>query len=261
VHKKQLAFAGSVKSSLENVSEADARLIGSYLSPALRQRKTPEAGVYQWKNQNLSMVELFDKEPWFEAMFITVAEEILKTAPWGMVWRVTTGATLSILDMVSDINITQIYLRKPELRNYGLVLLGMLLLSMSMQLIMSACLHRKAGARVVLLDCLAVITGMKPAVNAYNVATSKKKSDKSVFEPKLELVASKIVEIFSESIPGCLLQTYGERVCERASVRASERALGAACEGFYGRGVPPPNSPFACPHLPRKRSVSSSDTL
>ena len=44
-------MAGSVSTKLECLSQTEARKIGRSLMPALRQRKTAEAGLHQWKMQ------------------------------------------------------------------------------------------------------------------------------------------------------------------------------------------------------------------
>ena len=66
----------AVSTKLDCLSEAEARKIGKNLPGALRARKTADAGIYQWKNQNPSMVELFEKYPWVEEMVLTMGEEV-----------------------------------------------------------------------------------------------------------------------------------------------------------------------------------------
>ena len=41
-----------------------------------------------------------------EAAFVEMAHEVIRTAPWGLMWRVGLGAVLSITDMATDINVT-----------------------------------------------------------------------------------------------------------------------------------------------------------
>jgi len=103
-------FLDAVPTKLECLSELEAKRIGAKLSAALRQRKTAQAGIYQWMMQNPSMVQLFDKYPFMQDMVLTMSREILKAAPWGVMFRVCTGAGLSLLDMISDINVIAIHL-------------------------------------------------------------------------------------------------------------------------------------------------------
>ena len=72
----RLSMARAVSTKLDCVSEAEARQMGKRLSKALRARKTASAGVLQWKNQNPSMKELFEKYPGVEEMVETMGEEV-----------------------------------------------------------------------------------------------------------------------------------------------------------------------------------------
>jgi hypothetical protein len=76
VLKGGLSRNKAVSTKLACLSEAEARRIGKNLPQALRARKTAAGGVLQWKNQNPSIVELFDKYEWVEEMVETIGEEV-----------------------------------------------------------------------------------------------------------------------------------------------------------------------------------------
>jgi len=152
--------SGSVSTKLECLSEKGARKIGRSLMPALKQRKTAEAGLHQWKMQNRSMVELFERYDWVESMLLEVAQEVMKTAPWGLMWRVCTGAALSMLDIVTDVVVIMGYMQKEETRGYGYSLLMMLVGSMVLQLMMVFVQNRKKPW-VMAKEMLVAITGLK----------------------------------------------------------------------------------------------------
>ena len=61
---------------LDCMSEKEARRIGKSLAPSLRARKTANAGVFQWKNQNRSVKQLFKQHGWFEETILTIAKEV-----------------------------------------------------------------------------------------------------------------------------------------------------------------------------------------
>ena len=104
VVKADLGTSVAVRTKLECLSEREARQIGKNLMPALKARKTPEAGLAQWKGDHKkSMGKLLDETPWFEAMMVELAKGVVKTAPWGLRWRVGLGALLSTVDLITDI--------------------------------------------------------------------------------------------------------------------------------------------------------------
>ena len=125
VVKGRLTLAWSVGTTLDCLSTAEAMKIGRSLMPALKARKTPEAGLYQWKKQNRSMVELFERYAWVESMMLAISKRVMKTAPWGLRWRVSVGAGLSMLDIVTDIFVIVNYLEEEKTSGYGVSLIMM----------------------------------------------------------------------------------------------------------------------------------------
>jgi len=152
--------SGSVSTKLACLSEMEARKIGRSLMPALKQRKTAVAGLHQWKMRNRSMVELFERYGWVESMLLEVAQEVMNTAPWGLMWRVCTGATLSVLDIITDVVVIVGYMGKEETRGYGYSLLMMLVGSMVLQLLIVFAQNQKKPW-VMAKEMLVVITGLK----------------------------------------------------------------------------------------------------
>ncbi|GMI53113.1 hypothetical protein TeGR_g14713 [Tetraparma gracilis] len=198
----------AVSTKLDCLSEAEARKIGKNLPGALRARKQASGGVYQWKNQNPSMVELFEKYPWVEEMVETMGEELLKNAAWGLWFRVITGSGLSMVDMATDINVIRVYFGEEGQEGYGWMMLGMVLASMGLQLVVVMLQNGKAGWGKLLREVLIVVSGLKPGVDAMRVVSNTEMHEHHAMDAKAELVANKMCEMFCESIPGCILQVY-----------------------------------------------------
>jgi len=152
--------SGSVSTKLACLSEKEARKIGRSLMPALKQRKTAIAGLHQWKMQNRSMVELFERYNWVESMMLEVAQDVMNTAPWGLMLRVCTGATLSVLDIVTDVVVIVGYMGKEETSGYGYSLLMMLVGSMVLQMLLVFVQNRKKPWAMA-KEMFVVITGLK----------------------------------------------------------------------------------------------------
>lgn len=157
----KLALAATVETKLDCLSEMEARRIGRNLSPALRARKTAEAGLYQWQHQNTSMMELFEKYPWMEAMMLVIAKDVVTMAPWGLLWRVCSGAALSTVDMVSDIYVISKYLGDVETSKYGHSMIMMISLSLFFQSILVWIQHKNSPG-VLTREFLLTVVGLKP---------------------------------------------------------------------------------------------------
>jgi len=185
----RLFFKSSVDTKLVSLSASEARKIGRNLMACLRARKTAEAGLFEWKNQNRSMVELFERHSWVESMILAMSREILKTAPWGLVWRVLTGSGLSVLDMASDIYICTVYLRTDGQEGLGLTLLGMIVLNILMQCVLVIIQNHKKPAEIpkeILIAC----SGLKPGFDAARVVIARS-ADHLVVDAKTELAYTK----------------------------------------------------------------------
>jgi hypothetical protein len=118
---------------LECLSEEEAIRVGANLPQALRQRKTADAGIYQWSHQNPCVLELFEKYPWVESMILEIAKEVLNTAPWGLWFRVVTGSGLSMVDLATDLNVIFVYLNQDGQHFFGWAMLAMIITNMAMQ--------------------------------------------------------------------------------------------------------------------------------
>ena len=140
-------------------------------------------------------------------MLNVVAKRLLGEVSWGLKMRVIMGAGLSILDMATDVFVIVGYMGRVETKGYGWSLLGMVVASMVLQLLI-VFVQNKGKPWVMAKELLIVVTLMKPAVDAYRVASGHEMDEHHVFDVKTELVATKGIEMIAESIPGCLLQLY-----------------------------------------------------
>jgi len=204
--KGKLSVNQPVETKLGSLSVQEARRIGKNLSWTLRQRKA-EAGLDQWKRQNKSMEELFEKHAWIESAMLAISQEIVKTAPWGLMFRVWSGASLSVLSMATDIAVILGYLKEEETKVYGPVFAAMIAGGMACQLLL-VCGQNRKKPRVLAMEVLKVVTGIKSCFDAHAVSSGKEMKAYQMFDAKTELAIAKGIETGTESIGGCVLQVY-----------------------------------------------------
>ncbi|GMI02548.1 hypothetical protein TrVE_jg10594 [Triparma verrucosa] len=203
----KLSLGKPIKTKLVCLTDLEAKQIGKNLIPALRSKKLAEAGVDQWKVQNNAVKELMEKYVWFYPMILVVSKGIVKSAAWGLMWRVVVGAVLSMTDMGTDLLVLKQFWEGGEnMKTYRDLTLGSLIASFGLQLFISIFQNHKLGVLKIIRESLYVLLGMKAAVDAYRVAIGAKKEKGSVFPPMLELSFGKGIELFSESIPGIIIQ-------------------------------------------------------
>jgi len=154
-------------------------------------------------------------------MLNVVAKRLLGEVSWGLKMRVAMGAGLSILDMATDIFVIVGYMRDEKTRGYGWSLLGMVVGSMVLQFFM-VFLQNYKKPRVMAKEVLIVLTGLKPGFDCARVCLGREMEEHHVFDAKVELSATKGIEMVCESIPGSILQLYalfnGKSLISRATV-------------------------------------------
>ena len=75
----------------------------------IRNRKTGEHAVDAWRRNYSQLEILFNEVTRFEDFMVTIANKTLENSIYGMVYRVTVGAVLSITDGVTDLYVISTY--------------------------------------------------------------------------------------------------------------------------------------------------------
>merc|ERR1711871_1893766 len=95
---------------------------------------------------------------------------------WGVKARVFFGAVTSMLDLVTDILVTAGFYGEPGKEGYFQASMASLILSTVLQLLLVILQHRKLGYKQLLKECVSILLGYKPALDAYRVATGAKQA-------------------------------------------------------------------------------------
>ena len=200
------AFKKTMHTKLTCVEENEAMVIGSNLMSCLKSTKTARAGVDMWRLQNRAAGELFVEFPWIVGMFYALGEGVVKTAPWGLAFRVLVGGATSTLDfLTTDIHITYIFWKEGK-DGYFEASLACLAASFFMQFCVVILQNRQLGAKKLLKECSPILFGLKPALDGYRVASGIVHLSGTTMPQMVELTIIKGVEIFAESIPGTIIQ-------------------------------------------------------
>ncbi len=206
--KGDLNMSMSIKTKLECLSEKEARQIGKNLIPALKARKNPAAGLAQWIRDHQSMAELIEIYPWFEVLMLEIAKGIVRSAPWGLMWRVSIGAFLSTMDLVTDIIMVVTFLRRDDEATFGIALISMVCMCVFFQLVVVHVQHMRKMTSMAVIEGILTLLGLKPVIDAARVGRGDTMQAHHFLDPITELSATKCTELFCESIPGTVLQFY-----------------------------------------------------
>ena len=197
--KKARVSAGSEATRLLELTDAEAEVLGKSFKKFLLGNKEVATAVNAWKLDNPILEPLF-AELIFEPIIIGIAKVLMVASILGLAKRVVLGAGLSIMDMITDIFVIRDYLRIGDTTSAH-TLMAMIGLSISLQLILAYVQNRKKSKWVILRELLIVLSGLKPAVDAYRVATDYE-SELNTFDPLMDMSLGKNTELACESIPG-----------------------------------------------------------
>ena len=197
--KKARVSAGSEATRLHDLTDAEAEVLGKSFKKFLIGNKEVETAVNAWKLDNPILEPLF-AELIFEPIIIAIAKELMVASTLGLVKRVIIGAGLSIGDMITDVSVIISYLNSGKTKQaYSLI--AMMGLSISLQLLIAYVQNRKKSKWAIFRELLIVLSGLKPAVDAYRVATGYE-DELNTFDPLTDMVFGKSTELACESIPG-----------------------------------------------------------
>ncbi|GMI07708.1 hypothetical protein TrVE_jg4984 [Triparma verrucosa] len=121
--------------------------------------------------------------------------------------RLFLGVVLSTFDTATDMFMYFEYKRGGD-AGYANATLATLLLNLGLQLLMSFFQNRKMSPRRRFFEALYVLTFVKPGIDAYRVAIGAEQEIDTLIDPKTEMVTHKGLELFTEAIPGTLIQMY-----------------------------------------------------
>ena len=114
------------------------------------------------------------------------------------------GASLmSMFDVATDIYTINIYRGLGKHETVDLMTL-FVILSLALLLLVAAIHHR--NKRKMLIEMLGTVTFTKPAFSKFRVLTNAKMESHAIMPPVSEMMAFKMAEVFSESIPMSVIQ-------------------------------------------------------
>ena len=130
-------------------------------------------------------------------------------APWGLIFQVFLGASLSFADLGTDI-LAILLFREQERYSFALAIIAMISFTIFLHLVIIS--SRKKPMKAWTREALIVVSGLKPAFDAFRVVSSftNRNHEQTVLGEDLlfEVSVTKIIESVGESIPSAVLQLY-----------------------------------------------------
>ncbi len=194
---------------LESLTAADGVRIGHHVALNLVTNSFVNQALHMVISETPALQTLCRDEAWLESFLVRIAQSAFNQSKFGLILRVTIGLVLSITDVVTDIVVTATYFAEGNLF-FGRAMLTMISSCMLLQLVNVYFQQRNnpLGRMPMLLDILSLLIGVKPAIDAYRVAIGVEMKAHNIYDPVIEYHLMRMIEIFAESLPGCVLQMY-----------------------------------------------------
>jgi len=140
-------------SEMKDWTETDYKHVGKSFAYFLRMHQTGDAAVDTWGRNYPQLNELFEIDGFKEFMEV-IASHLLLVNKFGMVFRVSLGATLSSLDAATDICVIATYYQSDELVGQAHALLAMIMANLVLQLLFVLGQYQKKSLAVKLREVL-----------------------------------------------------------------------------------------------------------
>ncbi|GMH69868.1 hypothetical protein TrRE_jg6404 [Triparma retinervis] len=194
-----------VKSDASELTREEAGKIGASLAFSLLCNSSPGAAVDEWVTQYKALSDFEELYPEFLHFMVRLASLLVRKALWGLRLRVCMSSFFGVAEMVTDVLVAKEFFQTGH-RNFGLLIVAMVSVCLALQFALVVLQNYRLGFRRISAECLVVLVGLRPALDAYRVSTCKSREEGQPFEPFLELMITRVIEMFAESIPGFVVQ-------------------------------------------------------
>jgi len=182
----------------------DGNHLGASFLKFLNVAATEEGAFASWAKKHPAMHELATNHEFFKPLMLTLGKAIRTSATWQKLGLSIGAALMSMLDVATDIYTINIY-RSRELYDTAYLMTLFVMLSLALQLLLVAAIHHR-NKRKMLIEMLGTVTFTKPAFNKFRVLTNARMKGHAIMPPVSEMMAFKMCEVFSESIPMSVIQ-------------------------------------------------------
>ena len=122
---------------------------------------------------------------------LVFANNLLRDSIYGMVWRVSLGAVLSMVDAVTDIYMISTYYNTEGLNTQANLMLAMIAMNMGLQIIFVQSQYINKSWKVKLREVLYCLLLLRPALDAYRVSTNYE-DEEAIVGPLMEMICNKV---------------------------------------------------------------------
>ena len=122
------------------------------------------------------MRELFKRHKVLEIAFVEMAHEVIRTAAWGLMWRVGLGSMLSVIDIITDINVMLNFRAGGEEQAvYYHAMVASLCCSVVFQILLTILQNKGRGVSALAKELFWTVLFLKSPRDAYKVRATEQR--------------------------------------------------------------------------------------
>ncbi|GMH81378.1 hypothetical protein TL16_g08911 [Triparma laevis f. inornata] len=197
----------TVTTALADMKDNDAINLAKGLSTIILANTEAGSAVDHWIAQNDALVDFKKEHPWMRPFFVQLAQYNLSTSNLGLRLRVFGGAVLSVIDLVTDIYMTVQFFNTDSQQGYGKINAVLIGLTIFIQILVAYAQNSKKLTHF-LPDTACILTGFKPALDAYRVGSGVEKEEYQFLTPLAEMTVCKCTEFVFEAVPSSVVQIF-----------------------------------------------------
>lgn len=195
-----------VTKPLAELTAKDGELIGAALPFILAFNSSAESAVDEWFKVYPAIKEFERANKWFRPFIESVAKKQLRKSDWGASARLLLGALLGLSGSISRIVMAITYVRQGRIV-LSRVIIGSIAATVTVQLYMVYVQHRK-NANAFVREATVVLLLLKPAYDAWKVASGSEEEAHHVADPRTEMISAKLFDLFASLFPGTVIQIF-----------------------------------------------------
>jgi hypothetical protein len=235
-----IGVAAKSKIVLKEMTRDDARKVARGFCLLVMSNITAESAIDEWFHVNPALLELEAESPWFREFAVGVALDIYSRSSFGTKFRSILGASMSIMDILSDVWIIVQYFRDGR-TGYACVLLGFVTAAIVAQLAISIIQTqnmKKERWKTFAIEACYILTFVKPGVDAFRVSNQVERREGQVVDSLDEMALMKASEVSFEAIPGLVIQAIAFMTSKQRSRRyIASMLISAASAGMISGSI------------------------
>ncbi|GMH80624.1 hypothetical protein TL16_g08626 [Triparma laevis f. inornata] len=204
---RKLASSLPTLEKIDNLTQADCVTLARGFDYLSKTSGNNDDAIGNFLKRFPVMKYMSERNPILEDLLVFTSVRLANDGKKYAAVRLLGCALLSLFDTVTDVYMIYTYWTTDQV-GFAYASLASLLLNIVGQMVIVFFQNSHQSKRKMLREIMYVLSFTKPGVDAYRVVIGAEQGVGAMYDPKSELVSSKIIEMFTVAVPGAIIQSY-----------------------------------------------------